>query len=433
MEEKSIEKRLGMPSLVHKKKVAAYCRVSVEKDAMLHSLSNQVSYYQDYIAKNDEWIYVGTYADEGISGTKVNRPEFNRLIEDCKAHKIDMIITKSISRFARNTTLLLQTTRLLKKLNIDVYFEEQKIHSLSNDGELVLSLLAGFAEEEAKSMSNNVRWKVNKFFEDGKIWGLHKIYGYDVIDGKLVVNQKEAEVIRLIYHLYLDEGLGTHQIVNRLDELNIPAPKANGWIRYSVRNILRSIIYTGELMLGKYSQEMNPISHHKENDGRYPLYYVEESHEPIISKELYERAQATFKQRNEKYIPTKENNYSPFAGLIKCASCGKNYLRKKNKYRIYWICGQFVVGKGKKCNQALSLREDTLYELTKLALDIDEVTEKSLEPLEQIMVHDSKDLDFIFKNGEKKTYHFEFKSRKESWTEEMKEEARRRGLLNYYA
>lgn len=122
MEEKSIEKRLGMPSLVHKKKVAAYCRVSVEKDAMLHSLSNQVSYYQDYIAKNDEWIYVGTYADEGISGTKVNRPEFNRLIEDCKAHKIDMIITKSISRFARNTTLLLQTTRLLKKIKYRCLF-----------------------------------------------------------------------------------------------------------------------------------------------------------------------------------------------------------------------------------------------------------------------------------------------------------------------
>lgn len=144
-----IEKRLGLLPLVHKKKVAAYCRVSVEKDAMTHSLSAQISYYQDYIGRNNEWLYVGTYADEGISGTKENRPKFKRMIENCRAHKIDMIITKSISRFARNTTYLLETTRLLKELKIDVYFEEQKIHTLSCKGKLMLTLLAGFAEEEA--------------------------------------------------------------------------------------------------------------------------------------------------------------------------------------------------------------------------------------------------------------------------------------------
>ena len=150
---RNITKINAKSTLPNKKKVAAYCRVSVTKDATLHSLAAQVSYYQDYISSNPKWLFVGIYADEGISGTKVNRPEFNKMIEDCKLGKIDMIITKSISRFARNTMYLLETTRLLKSLNIDVYFEEQNMHSLSNDGELMLSLLASFAEEEVKSMS----------------------------------------------------------------------------------------------------------------------------------------------------------------------------------------------------------------------------------------------------------------------------------------
>ena len=424
---KIIEKRNFRPSLPNKKKVAAYCRVSIEKDAMLHSLANQVSYYQEYISANPDWVFVGIYADEGISGTKGNRPEFIRLIEDCKAHKIDLIITKSISRFARNTTLLLETTRLLKSLNVDVYFEEQNMHSLSSDGELMLTLLASFAEEEAKSMSNNIRWKVQKTFEEGKVFGIHDFYGYKVVDGNYVIQKKEAKVIRDIFHWYVDEGIGTALITRRLREQNIPSPKGSKWNTSTVRAILKNITYTGNLMLGKCSLDMNE-NHSRRNKGKYPIYKAEENHELIITLDMFEKAQRIAKERSDVFIPKEINNYSPFAGKIKCATCGGNYVRKKNKYRTYWVCCSAVSVNGRGCNQTLSLREDTLFELACKALYLKSFDEAVFDKkVEKIIVHPSKDVDFVFKDGLVKTLHFEFKSRSLSWTDEMKEKARLEG------
>lgn len=421
---KIIEKRNFRPSLPNKKKVAAYCRVSVEKDAMLHSLANQVSYYQEYISANPDWIFVGIYADEGISGTKGNRPEFNRLIEDCKAHKIDLIITKSISRFARNTTLLLETTRLLKSLNIDVYFEEQNMHSLSSDGELMLTLLASFAEEEAKSMSNNVRWKVNKFFEEGRVWGIHDFYGYKVVNDNYEIKEDEALVIRLIFKLFTENGYGYQKIANYLNSMNIKSPENTKWTFSTIRAIIQNITYTGELLLGKKSAPMNG-PHDKFNDGSFPMYHVSESHPGIVSKEIYEKAKEKKENSKSKYVHEK-SFVSPFEKKIKCACCNRNYVRKKNKYRTFWICSSMSNREPTNCTQTLSLREDTLIELTNIVLDIDEFDEALFnKQIEKIIVHQSKDLDFIFKNGEVKTFHFEFRSRKESWTDEMKEQARK--------
>ena len=426
--ERLVSKRLGKYRLPTKKKVAAYCRVSIDKDAMLHSLANQTSYYQELILSNKDWLFAGIYADEGISGTKEDRPEFNKMIEDCKAHKIDMIIIKSISRFARNTTYLLETIRLLKSLNIDVYFEEQKMHSLSSDGELMLTLLASFAEEEAISMSNNVRWKVQKCFEQGKVFGIHDIYGYRVVDGNYVINEDEAKVIRNIFHWYVDEGMGTALITIRLREQNIPSPKGSRWNTSTVRAILKNITYTGNLMLGKCSLDMNE-SHSRRNDGKYPMYKVEFNHEAIIPLDIFEEAQRIAKERRELFVPKEPNNYSPFTGKIKCASCGGNYVRKKNKYRTYWVCCSAVSVNGKECNQTLSLREDTLFELACKALDLKSFDEAVFDKkVEKIIVHPTKDVDFVFKDGLKKTLHFEFRSRKFSWNDEMKEEARRRSL-----
>lgn len=421
---KIIEKRNFRPSLPNKKKVAAYCRVSIEKDAMLHSLANQVSYYQEYISANPDWMFVGIYADEGISGTKGDRPEFNRLIEDCKNHKIDLIITKSISRFARNTTLLLETTRLLKSLNIDVYFEEQNMHSLSSDGELMLTLLASFAEEEAKSMSNNVRWKVNKFFEEGKVWGIHDFYGYKVVDGNYEIKEDEALVIRLIFKLFTENGYGYQKIASYLNSINIPSPENAKWTFSTVRAIIQNITYTGELLLGKKSGPMNG-PHDKPNDGSFPMYHVSESHPKIISKEIYEKANEKKANSKVKYVHEK-SFVSPFDKKIKCASCNRNYVRKKNKYRAFWVCSSMSNKGATNCTQTLSLREDTLIELTNNALGIDKFDEALFnKEIERIIVHQSKDVDFVFKNGEVKTFHFEFKSRKESWTNEMKEKARK--------
>lgn len=434
--ERNITKINAKSTLPNKKKVAAYCRVSVTKDATLHSLAAQVSYYQDYISSNPKWLFVGIYADEGISGTKVNRPEFNRMIEDCKQGKIDMIITKSISRFARNTMYLLETTRLLKSLNIDVYFEEQNMHSLSNDGELMLSLLASFAEEEVKSMSNNVRWKINKFFEEGKVWGMHNFFGYRVLDDNYIINEDEAKVIRFIYDLYLNKDMGVHKIAITLNKLNIQSPNNTRWGDSVVRHILTNVTYTGELLLGLYSMPINKCDGYKKNTGQYPMYHVENSHPEIISKEVFKAVQEKLKISSQKYRTLSEdNNFSIFAGLIKCGNCGKNYIRKRNKYRTYWICTSFVSNTYVICNQSLSLREDTLYELTSKALEIpqEQLTKEVLnERLEKIIVHSTKDVYFLLKNGDVKTLHFEFKSRKYSWTPEMKEQARRRELERLY-
>ena len=391
---------------------------------MLHSLANQVSYYQDYISSNHDWIFVGIYVDEGISGTKGDRPEFNRLIEDCKNHKIDLIITKSISRFARNTTLLLETTRLLKSLNINVYFEEQNMHSLSSDGELMLTLLASFAEEEAKSMSNNVRWKVNKFFEEGKVWGMHDFYGYKVVDGNYEIKEDEALVIRLIFKLFTENGYGYQKIASYLNSINIPSPENAKWTFSTVRAIIQNITYTGELLLGKKSGPMNG-PHDKPNDGSFPMYHVSESHPKIISKEIYEKANEKKVNSKNKYVH-KKSFVSPFDKKIKCACCNRNYVRKKNKYRAFWVCSSTSNKGATNCTQTLSLREDTLIELTNDALGIDKFDEALFnKEIDRIIVHQSKDLDFVFKNGEVKTFHFEFKSRKESWTNEMKGQARK--------
>ena len=166
--EKVIRKmEAGIPSLSQRRRVAAYARVSSGKDAMLHSLAAQVSYYSDHIQKNPEWEYAGVYVDEALTGTKDNREGFQRLLADCRAGKIDMVLTKSISRFARNTVTLLETVRELKTLGVDVYFEEQNIHSLSGDGELMLTILASYAQEESRSVSENCKWRIRQKFQQG--------------------------------------------------------------------------------------------------------------------------------------------------------------------------------------------------------------------------------------------------------------------------
>lgn len=187
-----------MPKLPKLKRVAAYARVSSGKDAMLHSLSAQVSYYSTLIQSHNGWEYAGVYADEALTGTKESRKNFQRLLTDCRSGKIDMIITKSISRFARNTVTLLTTVRELKALNVDVYFEEQNIHSADADGELMLSILASYAQEESLSASENQKWRVRQNFEQGKPWrGYMMGYRYD--GERYVVVPEEAEVVRSIY------------------------------------------------------------------------------------------------------------------------------------------------------------------------------------------------------------------------------------------
>ena len=195
-----------LPKLERKKRVAAYARVSCGKDAMLHSLSAQVSYYSDLIQRHDGWLYAGVYADEAKTGTKDSREEFQRLVADCRAGKIDMVITKSISRFARNTVTLLQTVRDFKAWEVDIFFEEQNIHTMSGDGELMLTILASYAQEESRSASENQKWRIRRNFEEGLLWrGI--MLGYLLENGHYVIVPEEADIVRRIYRDYL-AGLG---------------------------------------------------------------------------------------------------------------------------------------------------------------------------------------------------------------------------------
>ena len=227
---------------------------------MLHSLSAQVSYYNELIQSNLEWLFCSIFADEALTGTKDSRENFQKLLAECRAGKIDLVITKSISRFARNTVTLLETVRELKSLGVDVYFEEQNIHSISPDGELMLTVLAAYAQEESLSASENQKWRIKRNFEQGKIGNI-KMLGYRRNkDGVLEIVPKEAETIRMIFQDYLS-GMGKLSICNKLNEMHIPTRYGSEWTPEAVRRILQNEKYCGDLLL----QAFNLISANKED------------------------------------------------------------------------------------------------------------------------------------------------------------------------
>lgn len=250
-------------------RTAAYARVSSGKDAMLHSLSAQVSYYNSLIQSNPEWLFCGVYADEALTGTKDNRENFQRLLTECRAGNIDLIITKSISRFARNTVTLLETVRELKNLGVDVYFEEQNIHSISPDGEFMLTLLGSYAQEESYSASENQKWRIRKDFEQGRL-GSITILGYERSnDGTLIIVPEEAEIVRMIFNDYLS-GMGKNAIANKLLEIGVPTKGGGIWTAWSIRRILKNEKYCGDLLLQKTYRENHITKKKINNTGQLP-------------------------------------------------------------------------------------------------------------------------------------------------------------------
>ena len=277
--------------------VAAYARVSNGKDAMLRSLSAQVSFYSCMIQNHKGWNYVGVYSDEAITGTKETRENFQRLLNDCRNGMIDLVITKSISRFARNTVTLLKTVRELKDLSVDVYFEEQNIHTISAEGELMLTVLASYAQEESLSVSENCKWKIRKNFENG-ISNTFSLYGYEKIDGKIVINESEAQVVRYIFSLYLS-GIETTKISKILKNENISSPCGSSWSAATLRETLKNEKYTGNMMLQKYYSKDHLSKRTLKNNGVLPKYYAEDTHPAIISHSDFDKAQMLFARRTK--------------------------------------------------------------------------------------------------------------------------------------
>ncbi len=410
---RKIEQVRFAESAPKKKRVAAYARVSSGKDAMLHSLSAQVSYYSDYI-QNNGWEYAGVYADEAITGTKDKRDGFQKLLAECRNGNVDIVITKSISRFARNTVTLLSTVRELKELGVDVYFEEQNIHTASADGELMLTILASYVQVESLSVSENMKWRIKKNFEDGKPWSGF-VLGYRCENGQYVVVPEEAEVVRRIYREYID-GLGATAIMKGLNEDGIRTRTGKPWRTEGVFKILRNYNYTGNLILQKTYRENHLTKRKMKNNGEKPQYHAIDTHEAIIDLATFEAVQEELARRAEHYSGKKPTVATyPFSGLIVCDGCGKHYRRKTTARGIVWICSTYNTHGKKACADSKAIPESVLYELT---------ADTPLGDLTAIRAEKDNTLIFCFKNGSQTVKRWKDRSRAESWTDAMKERAR---------
>lgn len=368
---RTVEKIQFAPQMPKALRVAAYARVSSGKDAMLHSLAAQVDHYSTYIRHYHGWGYVGVYADEAKTGTRDSRENFRRMLADCRMGKIDHIITKSISRFSRNTVTLLETVRELKELGISVYFEEQSIDTATADGELMLSVLASYAQEESRSISENVTWGQRKRFSDGKVsipYG--QFLGYcKGADGLPEIVPEEAEIVRRIYHEFL-QGKSTNAIAAMLTEEGIPAPsKRTVWQRTTVESILRNEKYKGSALFQKSFTVDFLTKKTKINEGEVPQYYVEDSHPAIIEPWEWEHVKAELEQRKSRR--SRHRQTSPFSGKILCADCSDIFGAKTwhsiDRYRrVIWQCnGKF---KGEHKCETPHLTEEQLKELFLAAL-----------------------------------------------------------------
>lgn len=327
-----------------KRKVAGYARVSTDHEDQTTSYVAQVDYYTNYIKGRDDWEFAGLYSDEGISATNTkHRDGFNTMIADALAGKIDLIITKSVSRFARNTVDSLSTIRKLKEHNIECYFEKENIWTFDSKGELLLTIMSSLAQEESRSISENVTWGHRKRFADGKVsFAYSRFLGYDKApDGSLVINEEQAQTVKLIYKLFLD-GLTMHSIANELTKrgLKTPASKDN-WSQSTVRSILTNEKYKGDALLQKSYTVDFLTKKTKTNEGEVPQYYVENNHPAIIEPELFDLVQAEIQRRGKG--STRYSGVSIFSSKVQCAECGGWYGSKvwhsNDKYRrIIYQC-----------------------------------------------------------------------------------------------
>ena len=340
---------------MRKRRVAAYARVSTNSEEQVTSYEAQVDYYTKYIQGRADWEFVKVYTDEGISGTNTkHRDGFNEMIEDALAGKIDLIITKSVSRFARNTVDSLITVRKLKEKGIEVYFEKENIYTLDSKGELLITIMSSLAQEESRSISENITWGKRKFFADGKVYLPYKNFlGYEKgEDGLPKIVPDEADIIRLIYSMFL-EGKTTYARASALTESGIPTPRQKVvWKPSTVESILTNEKYKGAALLQKSFTVDFLTKKMKPNEGEVPQYYIEDSHEAIIDPREFELVQAEMARR--KGLRAAYSGNSIFASRIICGDCGSFYGAKTwhstSKYRkIIYRCFNKYADKDHKC------------------------------------------------------------------------------------
>ncbi|SCW83305.1 Site-specific DNA recombinase [Paenibacillus tianmuensis] len=370
---RTIETLDGIPEF-HKKRVAAYCRVSTDSEEQKESYTNQVNHYTQHIQSNSEWDMVDIYADEGITGTNTkNRTHFNRMIQDARNGIIDLILVKSISRFARNTLDLLKYVRELKSLGIAVFFERENINTLDTTGEVLLTILSSLAQDESRNISENSRWGISRGFTEGKVFcNTTRFLGYDKDEnGELVINEKEAEIVRRIYQEYL-EGKSYEAIAKGLMRDKIKTVTGGDkWWDSSITIILTNEKYYGALLQQK-TITVDFLTHKRiKNRGQEQQYLIEENHEPIISKEMFEAVQKE-KERRAKpkgNILGHQKKYSskyPLSSKVFCGCCGTIFKRRtwnsnNASKKVVWQCRTYV-NEGKDACDAKAVDEYVLQD-----------------------------------------------------------------------
>ena len=381
------------PILQKKLRVAAYARVSV--DTLHHSLAAQVSYYSSLIQKNPAWEYAGVYADEGITGTSTaHRTEFKRLIADCDAGKIDLVLVKSISRFARDTVDCLHTVRQLKEKGIAVRFERENIDSMSEDGELLLTLLASFAQEESRSIGDNIRWGVRRRFAEGIPNGHKPPYGY-TWDGEMFrIVPSEGEIVKEIFRRYL-AGESAYAIAKSLAERGITGRQGRPIEQTTVKDILSNISYTGTMALQKNYISEGHIR--KRNKGELPIYMVDGVFEPLISRDDFDKAQEIRKLRAERAV-NRNPVLMPFSGMVKCGCCGGGFSRRTaGKYRR-WGCNTRE-RKGRESCDSRPIKEEELVAAVRTVMEKEDFDATKLRrKVSKIVIYGDR-IDFHLVNG----------------------------------
>lgn len=347
-------------------RVCAYCRVSTGTAEQKDSFEAQVQYYSRMIQDKDGWIYAGIYADEARSGTKLTRrDEFHRMIQDCRLGKIELILTKSVTRFARNTVDSIRAIRQLKELGIGIYFEKERVNTLSEKSEQLLTILSSIAQGESESISTNNRWAIVRRFQNGTYTISSPAYGYvNDENGELVIEPEEAAVVRRIFNDYLG-GKGSYAIARELRQEGLPTIRySKGWQDSVVKGILQNPVYEGDLLQQKtYTTEGVPFIKGR-NRGQLPQYLIKDNHEAIITREEAEAVRQLYEYRRQKQCVDDwtiyQNRYA-FSSRIICGECGSTFRRQKvyigKPYeKIQWSCHQHIEDIS-KCRQK-AVRED---------------------------------------------------------------------------
>lgn len=413
-----------LPELKKKKRVAAYARVSVAKGRTLNSLSQQVSYYNNLITNNKDWEFAGVYSDLGVSGASANRKGFQEMLNACEEGNIDLVLTKSISRFGRNTVDLLEIVRHLKSLGVEVHFEKENIKTFSADGELMLSILASFAQEEARSTSNNVKWTIRKKFQEGKV-NSYVLYGYRWDGEKFNLVPEEAEVIKYCFENFL-AGKSAETTEMELREKGVKGLTGKPLPASSIRAILRQEKYTGNSLLQKTYTDFITKKETK-NEGELPMYWSENTHPKIIDLEVYEKVQHEMARRRE--LGSRANmslNVTCFTSNIHC-SCGRNFQRNQrnkrdgsNEKNIVWMCAGQKEANRKGCINP-SIPEYILKNKCCEVLGIENFSEEIFyENITDINVLEPGLLEFVFIDGNKKKVNWKSTAKKDWWTDEAR-------------